>query len=211
MPYPAVRLSDDDRLLIIRLGAVGDVLRTLPAIHLLRRTYSSLHLTWIVEDLSREVLEGHPDIDQIIPFPRKEIAAAARSPRRIAGLIRGLRKDLRLRQFTVTVDFQGSLKSGLLSLLSGAPSRIGFAPGHSRELSSLFANRWVRPPSRWMNRVERNLLMSEALGAAGDEVTMILPESTDERRRSRGIGGAPWSARLVRRARQRRWRAGVGR
>lgn len=180
MPDPTVPVSASDRLLVIRLGAVGDVLRTLPALHLIRRRYASLHLAWIVEDLSRDLLEGHPEIDQVIRFPRREIASDARRPHRLAARLRDLGRELRRHRFTIAVDFQGSLKSGILSVLSGAQARLGFAPGHAREMSSLFANRWVRPRTRWMNRVERNLLMSEALGATGDEVLMNLPETAAE-------------------------------
>jgi lipopolysaccharide heptosyltransferase I len=187
MDCTAARLSESDRLLVIRLGAVGDVLRTLPALHLIRRSFSSIHIAWIVEELSREILEGHPEIDRLICFPRREIAAAGRRPHLLASRIRALGQELRRERFSVAIDFQGSFKSGLLALLSGAPSRVGFAPGHSREMSSLFTNRWVRPSTRWLNRVERNLLLSEEIGATGDEITMILPEIQEDGGRAEAI------------------------
>ena len=187
MSDPTVPVSAADRLLVIRLGAVGDVLRTLPALHLIRRTYASVHVAWIVEDLSRDLLEGHPEIDQVIRFPRREFTADARRPHRLAARLGTLGRELRRHRFTIAVDFQGSLKSGMLSLLSGAKARLGFAPGHAREMSSLFANRWVRPRSRWMNRVERNLLMSEALGASGDEIIMDVHETEAEGREAQMI------------------------
>lgn len=174
------RLDDRDRVLLIRLGAVGDVLRTLPALHLIRKAFPPLHLAWIVEDLSRELLEGHPEIDEVIRFPRREIREAARRPHGMAARLATLRRELRARRFTVAVDFQGSLKSAALGLLSGAPRRIGFAPGHCREFSFLLTNEWVRPRGRRLNRVEKNCLMAEALGAAGDEIEAVLPERPDE-------------------------------
>ena len=173
-------LTPYDRLLVIRLGAVGDVVRTLPALHLIRRTFPSVHIAWLVEDLPRELLEGHPEIDAVIRFPRRELRAAVARPGRLLTLLRDLRRDLRSRRFTIAADFQGSLKSGLLSRLSGAPRRVGLAPGHARELSFLFSNVWVRPPSPTMNRVARNLLLAEALGARGDEVETVLPERPGE-------------------------------
>ncbi len=216
MSHPALRLSNSDRVLVIRLGAVGDVIRTLPALHLIRRTYASIHLAWIVEDLSREILEGHPEIDRLIRFPRREIMAEATRPGRLAARIRALGEELRRERFTVAVDFQGSLKSGLVAMLSGAPSRVGFAPGHGREMSSLFANHWVRPRSRWLNRVERNLQMSEAIGAWGDELTLTLPETAGEGREADAIlraaapGGEPLillSPGTSRRQSYKRWPA----
>jgi lipopolysaccharide heptosyltransferase I len=212
----AAPLSRADRLLLIRLGAVGDVLRTLPALHLIRRTFPSLHVAWLVEDLSRELLEGHPEIDEVIRFPRRELRAAAARPARIVALFRDVVRDLRARRFTVAADFQGSLKSGLLARLSGASRRIGLAPGHARELSFLFTNAWVRPASTTMNRVARNLLLAEALGAGGDEVEIVLPERPEEGREAEAIlrelapGPRPaivLSPGTSRRQRRKRWPA----
>ena len=70
MPHPPAPLAARDRVLLVRLGAVGDVLRTLPALHLIRTAYPSIHLAWIVEDLSRDLIEGHPEVDEVIRFPR---------------------------------------------------------------------------------------------------------------------------------------------
>jgi len=210
------RLEDHDRVLLIRLGAVGDVLRTLPALHLIRATFPTVHITWLVEDLSFDLLGGHPEINEVLRFPRREMRAAAARPRLLAGLIAALRRDLRRRRFDVALDFQGSLKSALLARLSAAPRRVGFAPGHCRELSFLFTNDWVRPPGRRLNRVERNLMMAEAVGARGDAIEVVLPERPEEGRaaeeilRSLAPGGTPvvvLSPGTSRRQRHKRWPA----
>src|SRR2546428_14167658 len=67
------RLEDHDHVLLIRLGAVGDVLRTLPALHLIRASYPSVRVDWLVEDLTRELLLGHPEIDEVLRFPRRQL------------------------------------------------------------------------------------------------------------------------------------------
>jgi len=180
MAKPAGRLRERDSVLLIRLGAVGDVLRTLPALHLVRKSYPGSRLAWIVEELSLPLLAGHPEIDEVIPFPRGELLAERGRPGRQARRLALLRRELRARRFDVALDFQGSFKSGLIAFLSAAPRRVGFSPGHCREMSFLFTNEWVRPRSRWLNRVEKNLVLGEAIGATGDEVTMILPEGAGE-------------------------------
>ena len=181
------RIDERDRVLLVRLGAVGDVLRTLPAVHLIRKAFPLLHLAWVVEDLSRDLLEGHPEIDEVIRFPRREFREAALHPRGMASRLAAFRRDLRLRQFSVAVDFQGSLKSAALALLSGATRRVGFAPGHCREFSFLLTNEWVRPRSFSLNRVEKNCLLAEALGAAGDEIEAVLPERPEEGREAESL------------------------
>jgi lipopolysaccharide heptosyltransferase I len=183
----AARLADRDRLLIVRLGALGDVLRTLPALHLLHKSFPGLHIAWMVEDLSRPLLEGHPEIDEVIRLPLPELRAAAGRPLALGRGLAELARDLRRRRFTVAADFQGTLKSGLLAWLSGAPRRVGFAPGHCREMSFLLTNRWARPRSRHLNRVAKNLVLAQALGAHDDEVTFVLPESAEEARQAEGL------------------------
>ena len=169
-------------MLLIRLGAVGDVLRTLPALHLIRSTFPTVHVTWLVEDLSHDLLGGHPEIDEVLRFPRRELRDATARPRLLAGLMTAFVRDLRRRRFSVAMDFQGSFKSGLLALLSAAPRRVGFGPGHCRELSFALTNDWVRPRRRRLNRVERNLLLAEAVGARGETIEVILPERPEEGR-----------------------------
>ncbi len=181
MDRPSARLEDHDRVLLIRLGAVGDVLRTLPALHLIRASYPGTHLSWIVEDPARELLVDHPELDEVIVFPRREMAQAAARPHTLPRRVAALAETLRGRRFSVAVDFQGSFKSGLLARLSGARRRLGFAPGHCREFSFLFTNEWVRPRQRYVNRVERNLVMAEQMGATGDAIEIVLTERPDER------------------------------
>jgi len=189
-------LAPSDRVLLIRLGAVGDVLRTLPALHLIKRAFPGLHLSWLVEDRSREILEGHPEIDEVIRFPR-HVDGEGLAPLRLPGALHRFARALRQRRYGVAIDAQGTFKSGALAALSGARRRIGLAPGHCREMSFLFTNEWVRPPTRWLNRVERNLLLAESIGAAGDEVQMVLPERPEEAREAGAIlrqtapGGEP--------------------
>jgi lipopolysaccharide heptosyltransferase I len=201
---------------MVRLGAIGDVLRTLPAIHLISRTFPAAHIAWIVEDLSRDLLLEHPDLDEVIRFPRAELRAAGGNPWMLARRIRSLRKTLRSRRFTVAIDAQGSFKSAAVAALSGAPRRIGFAPGLCREMSFLFTSEWVRLPVPWLNRVDRNLRLAEALGAQGDEISMGLTESEDEGRQAETLlreaapGGAPvaiLSPGTSRRQRYKMWPA----
>jgi lipopolysaccharide heptosyltransferase I len=197
MRRSAATLLARDRVLIVRLGAVGDVIRTLPAVGLLRSTFPGAHLAWIVEDLSFDLLEGHPALDEVIRLPRRALRRALTRPWGLPGLLAGLTRELRRRRFDVALEFQGSLKSGLIARLSGAPRRVGFAPGHSRELSWLLTNEHVRPPGRFLNRVARNLLLAEAVGGRGDRITIELPERREDGARARAIlgelctGGAP--------------------
>ena len=54
---------ENQKILILRLSAVGDVIRTLPAVKALKGQYPSTHIAWVVEEPSRTLLENQPEID----------------------------------------------------------------------------------------------------------------------------------------------------
>lgn len=152
------RAPDADRVLLVRLGAVGDVVRTLPAASALRGAYAGAHIAWLVEPASRSAVEGQPWVDEVLVFPRGEIEAALKRGRLFAAsrsLFRFL-GALRRRRFDLVIDFHAILKTGLLALASGAPRRASYAPPFAREASWLFANARARIAPRKLSRFERN-------------------------------------------------------
>ncbi len=155
------------RFLVIRLSAVGDVLRTLPAVKALKESFPFSHVTWVVEEPSVSLLESQPGIDAVILFPRKRWARGIRS-------VTGIRKSLvemrnfvthlRGQKFDVVLDFHGIFKSGLLSYLSGAPKRVGFDRKASREGNFFFSNARVSLPEEQLSRFERNFRLLKGMG-----------------------------------------------
>ena len=185
-----------DRILVIRLGAVGDVVRTLPAVSSLRAAYAGAHLSWLVEPAATSAVQGQPWVDEVIVFPRDRLTAALRGGapgaalRELAGFLRGLRR----RRFDLVVDFHGILRSALLGVLSGARRRIGFARPFGRELAWCFAtDRAELMPVR-ISRFERNAELVRYL--AVDAPPAPAPLRVDPAQLARvsaelGPGGAP--------------------
>ncbi|RMF72842.1 MAG: lipopolysaccharide heptosyltransferase family protein [Acidobacteria bacterium] len=173
---------DPRRILVVRLGAVGDIVRTLPAVRRIRRRWPGARIAWAVERGPHALIEGHPDLDRLIVLDRRALAAAARrlSPAALT-VVRAFRGALRDFAPDVALDFQASFKSGLVAWLSGAPSRWGFAAPHAREGSHLFANRRVPLPEPRIHRVERALALAAAAGAANGPVEADLALREDER------------------------------
>jgi lipopolysaccharide heptosyltransferase I len=188
MQRPVTSLRPADRVLIVRLGAVGDVLRSLPALRQIRAAFPSAHLAWIVEDLSAPLLEGHPDLDQVLTLARSDLRRAAGSPREMTRLAGSLRDQFRIARYDVAIDLQSSFKSGLLTRLTGAARRVGYAPGFCREASFLFTTEWLSLSSPWLNRVEKHLEMASALGAPHLEpAPPPLPERAEDGREAEAI------------------------
>jgi ADP-heptose:LPS heptosyltransferase len=180
----ALPVRDGDGILLIRLGAVGDVVRTLPALARIRRLFPRSRIGWVVEPSAAPLLPGPPWLDRIFEFPRRALG-----PRRIlvgpSAAVLALRRSLRaMREFSpaVALDFQGSLKSGILNLLSRAPHRVGFDRSGSREGSFLFSNLRVRPSSPRLNRIHKNLELLRPLGIGEGPLEFPFPDPSPSRK-----------------------------
>jgi heptosyltransferase-1 len=161
-----------DRILVIRLGAMGDVVRTLPSFAELRRRYPDARIAWLVERKSEAVLRRQPGLDEVLVFPREALEACL-AERRGIELVRVLRRfvaGLRSHRFDLVLDFHGILKSGLIARLSGARLRIGYASPFAKELSNLFVNRRVAIEPPGVSRFVRNAGLVDFLGV-GPETT----------------------------------------
>jgi heptosyltransferase-1 len=157
---------DSQRILVLRLSAVGDVIRTLPAVKALKEHAPSSSITWIVEEPSQALLKTQPEVDEVILFPRGRWTKGLKSLWGIWGTIgemRGFVKDLRERKFDVVLDFHGILKSGVVSFLSGSPKRIGYDRRWTKEGNFLFSNVKVRLPPERISRFQRNLVLLKGM------------------------------------------------
>lgn len=167
------------RFLIVRLSALGDVVHVLPLLDALRRARPEASIGWVVEEKAASLLEGHPQVDRLWIFPRHRVTALLKRGRLIAALLALVRFFLALRRerYAVTVDAQCNLRSSLIARLSGAPRRIGFGPGYTKEKSHLLSNVHVRPSRPDLLKVERNLELLGPLEIPTDGVTARLPRS----------------------------------
>jgi heptosyltransferase-1 len=145
--------QSEQRFLLVRLSSLGDVIHALPAASALRDTFPNARIDWIIDPRWKRLLEGNPDLTEVIPHKGK-------SPAGIASSIRKLRDS----RYTCAIDFQGLYKSALLAFLSGAPRRVGFQSSYAREglVSALYTDR-LNP--RGAHKVEHNLTLAAGAGA----------------------------------------------
>ena len=148
-------LNGIPRILMIRLSAIGDVVRVLPALECLREAHRHAQIDWVVESKAAAVLEGHPSLDQLFVFERGE--GTWENLRRFRRLV----NQIRANRYDIVLDFHGILKSGLIMAASHAEERYGFARPRAQELSWLFAKKRTVLPSARLNRIEENLLLCE--------------------------------------------------
>ena len=153
-------------LLMVRLGALGDILRTIPPVKLVRRALPRATIRWVVDDRWRIALDGLADLDEIVVLPRREWDRRARSPFGWPGLLRDIgafRARLRESRTDVVLDFHGNLRSGLVGWLSGAPVRLGYGGHQQKEGNRWLSTHRVAAATRRTPRMERNLDLIRAL------------------------------------------------
>lgn len=170
MPMAAKRNRPPQRILIVRLSAIGDVIHGLPVLGALRDAYPQARLAWVVEDRASGLLEGHESLDELIAVPRGWL----KSPRTVWQL----RRRLRALQPEVSIDLQGLTKSAVVARLSGAPRRIGFGCAKGRELSRWLNNELVTSSADHI--VDCNLQLLGPLGIESPTVRFAVPESPQD-------------------------------
>jgi heptosyltransferase-1 len=151
-------------ILVVRLGAMGDIIHTLPAAATLRRSFPGAHLTWLVESRWSELLEGNPYVDHVEILERGSLATLWRSARRLRG-----------RRYDLAVDFQGLLKSAISASIARPEKLYGFHPSLLREKqASWFYSRSVEV--RRGHVVDMNLELASATGASNPAPLFPIPE-----------------------------------
>lgn len=190
-----------DRILCIRLSALGDVAHALNALALLRDERPEAFIAWAVEQRFAALLEAHPHIDELIVLPRSEWGRMAWNPLlwpRLFRQRRAVAERLRTMRFDVSIDFQSSMKSSWLVRAANAAMRIGFDRPVSREGNVRAQNRVVAVSQEGMHRVERDLALLAPLGIAPRFVPAALgrPERAVQRV-DRALADAPGDGPLV--------------
>jgi ADP-heptose:LPS heptosyltransferase len=105
------------RILLIQLRAIGDVILTTPAIRVLKRHYPTSEIDFLANPVPAEVLQHNPHLNSIIVYPHKASS--------LFGLMQQSLR-LRRRKYDVVIDFLGTSATAAMTLLSGAPLRIGY-------------------------------------------------------------------------------------
>jgi heptosyltransferase-1 len=207
-----------EKLLILRLGSMGDILHALPATAALRRAFPSAIIGWVVEQRWSELLCATGADDAPSGSPEKPLVDVLHLVNTVAWR-KALFSDetwkeawssmnaLRDAHYELAVDFQGAWKSAGLALWSGAQERIGFDRPRERP-AAIFYTRRVVAASRHV--VDQNLELAAAVaGRDSGSPSFQLPSSSASESwcknelRWRGLRdfallspGAGWGAKL---------------
>jgi heptosyltransferase-1 len=152
-------------ILAVRLGAMGDIIHTIPAVAWLKQTYPRAAVSWLVESKWAELLERNPYVDEVIRVDRANWRSALACCR-----------ELRARRFDLAVDFQGLLKSAIPAALSSAVRVVGFDAPRER-LARVFYDQRVLADG---HVVDRYLKLAVAAGARPARIECPVPPGVRE-------------------------------
>ncbi len=205
------------RLLIVRLGSMGDIIHTLPAVTALRQAFPEAMLGWVVEERWAELLctlptprsgarsPQRPLVDRIHAVNTKQWRSALLSNQTWEQIAAGL-SELRAPRYDVAVDFQGAVRSALLARWSGAPVVYGAAQPREN-VASMFYRRQVI--ARGAHIVEQNVSLAAAVAGRSLNIPQVefprdeaAEKECDRRLTNHDIGnfallnpGAGWGAK----------------
>jgi len=168
---PTVAIQPD-RILILLFGAIGDVTRALPLLTRVRRGYPQAHIAWAVEPASAPLLEAHPALNEILIYDRSQ------GPRQFWPFL----QTIRAKQFDLVLDLQRHAKSGLVSLWSQAPVRMGFHRQNTKEGNWLCNTHTIDPVPDFSLKLWQYLCFADALGLPDNGVAFDLRLREEEER-----------------------------
>jgi len=123
------------RILIVKLGSIGDIVHTLPALAAIRKAMPQAEISWVVESRASEILRDNPLLDRLIEVDTKALRRGLMSGETLRAPRQQLRQ-LRASAFDLALDFQGLFKSATIARLSGARRVFGFSRDGLREPAS---------------------------------------------------------------------------
>ena len=156
-------MTNPPRILVVRLGSMGDVIAALPAVASLKHSIPHSRITWVIDPKWSLLLEGNPYVDSVVHLDRRTFMG-----------LRSAWRELRSARYDFAVDFQGLVKSALVATLARPERIFGFNAEYAREsAASWFYS--TKVPIRSYHAVERNLDLAAAAGASNILRTFPLP------------------------------------
>jgi heptosyltransferase I len=171
----AARLEIDPprTIAIVMLSALGDAVHVLPVVNALKRAWPDTRITWVIQPVPHQLVQGHENVDEFVLFRRRRVADAWRS---YTELIRTLGD----RRFDLLINLQVALKAGLITSLMKADVKLGFDRRRARDMNWLFTTHRI-PPRATGHVQDQYFEFVEHLGIDPEPVEWGLHITADER------------------------------
>ncbi|WP_372371478.1 lipopolysaccharide heptosyltransferase I [Candidatus Uabimicrobium sp. HlEnr_7] len=160
------------KILIVKPSALGDIIHTIPIVNAIKQNYDA-EISWVVSRPFMNLLEHTPVVDKVFVFERKKWGGMRFF--RYFGEILNFLLKIRAEKFDIVIDFQGLLRSGIITLLSGCKHRVGFKS--AREFAYWGYSQKVETPKNVVHAIDRYKLIAKTLGVC--EIKMSFPLNRD--------------------------------
>ena len=188
-------------ILIVRLGAIGDVTNALVLATAIKDAAPQTRIGWAVHGLAAPLVHNHPAVDRVHVWERGQ---------GVAGWKR-VRDEVRAEGYELAVDLQRLFKSALLARASGAPRVLGFDRARTKECSWLFTRERIAVGPKRAHMVDQYLEFARHLGLDEARARHVLPTDPDAEAWARGQveawGAPPWILNLGASKPANRWPA----
>jgi heptosyltransferase-3 len=152
-PVSRINLPERPHILVVALRRLGDVLLTTPLIRSIRRAWPDATIDVLVFANTAGILQGNPDIDQVITLPERSTAVES------FALARRL-----LKRYALAVSTQSGDRPTMLTLVAGRTHAGVVEPRLGSAVKRLLLRRSVEMIA--VHRVEEMLRLADALGIA---------------------------------------------
>ena len=112
----------EPRFLVVRLGSLGDIVHTFPAVAGLRNSFPRAEIIWLTHPRWVNLVASSGLATEIWPVDSRDLSS-----------VRQIISKIRPQKWNAAVDYQGLWKSALLPFLAGVPKRVGFSSETIRE------------------------------------------------------------------------------
>lgn len=156
-----------ERIAIVKLGAIGDVVNSLPFVNRLRDGLPRARIAWVIAPLAHQLVSGHRSVDEFLVLDVKK-------PARWPAFVR----ELRERRFDLAIDLQRISKSAFVTRATGARTRLGFDRARCKEASYWATNARIPPNAAPGVTVEQYLEFADFLELPSGAPRFDLPYET---------------------------------
>jgi heptosyltransferase I len=169
----------EPRFLVVRLGSLGDIVHTLPAVAGLHDSFRRAEIIWLTHPRWLNLVASSGLASEIWPVDSRNL-----------GSVRQTIAKIRAQYWDAAIDYQGLWKSALLPFLAGVPKRIGFSSETIREFGVpiLYTDR-IHPRANHIADQNGELSLRAGAQSAVGPVKLQVSE-TDRKRVSSDLAAA---------------------
>lgn len=182
-------MENIENILLIRRGAIGDIIFTLPAYYLLKANFPNAKITYLTKDKYTSVLKGFPGLDQVLTLDSK--ALASKNIMKLWKMTSDLFHTVRTEDYQLVIDFSGHLEQAFILWLCGIKHRWGSIKSKKILYPLLYTNVFVRQfhsirnidPAQTIFIIDQHLKLLEQGGLTPFPINnkYIVPEENSEK------------------------------